>query len=62
MTIVYRAYSPSRDKGATPNPSRARAKSTAIVRNQHALTDDTLPADWTVQTGTVTWNKENPDG
>ena len=57
MTIVYRAYSPTRDNAGATFADHARAQSQAAVRNQYADCDpDTeLPADWYVQSGTVQW-------
>ena len=55
MTTVYRAYSPSRDKGGIPYAARARAVSQAAVRNQFVDCDTGQVPDWIVQTGTVRW-------
>lgn len=57
MTVVFRAYSPSRDKAGTTYADRARATSQAEVRNQFVACDpDTdLLADWVVQAGHVEW-------
>lgn len=50
MTVVYRAYSPSRDQATSPTDSQPYATGLAITRNQHDG-----PADWTVQAGTIHW-------
>lgn len=55
MTVVYRAYSPSREQGTTPTDDHQYATGVAATRNQHATATDG-PADWTVQQGLVTWN------
>lgn len=55
MNTVYRAYSPTRGEGGTPYADRARAVGQAGTRNQFTHTDTTLPADWIVQAGTITW-------
>lgn len=56
MTLVYRAYSPTRDKAAPAYNERARAISTASIRNQGCDTTGETP-DWIVQQGTVQWGK-----
>lgn len=58
MTTVYRAHSPSRDSASSPTDSRPYAVGVAATRNQHALTDTSLPADWAVQTGHVQWETQ----
>lgn len=59
VTVVFRAYSPTRGKAGATFADHARAASQAAVRNQFAACDpDTeLPQDWYVQTGTVEWEK-----
>ena len=57
MTVVFRAYSPSRDRAGTTYADHARAASQAAVRNQFIDCDPNTdqPADWYVQTGNVQW-------
>lgn len=55
MTVVFRAYSPTRDQGATVTDDRQCAAGVAATRNQYTHVDDSLPADWTVQAGVIAW-------
>ena len=57
MTIVYRAYSPSRDRAGRAYADRVRAVSQAAVRNQFVECDPNSEevADWFVQAGRVDW-------
>ena len=57
VTVVFRAYSPTRDKAGSTFADHARAASQAAVRNQFAACDPNpdLPADWYVQAGHVEW-------
>lgn len=59
MTLVYRAYSPSRQQCTTPTNDADYATGVAATRNQHTHVTH-QPADWIVQAGTVSWNKETP--
>ena len=56
MTVVFRAYSPSRNQGATVTEDHGYAAGVAATRNQHtAVTPG--PADWTVQAGHIQWEQ-----
>ena len=54
MTVVYRAYSPSRGEATTVTGDRGHAAGVAATRNQHCAVDARTP-DWYVQAGTVRW-------
>lgn len=56
MTVVYRAYSPSRDEGTVPVRSRQRATSTADSHNRIDA-EHGQPCDWMVQAGHIEWEK-----
>lgn len=60
MSIVYRAYSPSRSKGGATFADYARATAQAAVRNQFVDCDPNTDqlADWIVQTGHVEWGTQ----
>ena len=56
MTVVYRAYSPSRDHGGWLCEYHSAAQGRVSTLNQNsAVTGD--PADWVVQTGHIQWEQ-----
>ena len=55
MTVVFRAYSPSRNEATTTGDDKGWAHGVAATRNQLAATHPDQHADWTVQTGHVEW-------
>ena len=54
MTIVYRAYSPSRDEATSAQEDMGYVQGVAATRNQHCAVDAREP-DWTVQAGHIEW-------
>lgn len=62
MSIVYRAYSPTRDEGTTVTGELSWAQGVAATRNQHAAASPGQPADWIVQIGHVRWGHLGTDG
>ena len=54
MTVVYRAYSPSRDEHTSAQEDHGYVQGVAATRNQHAAVDAREP-DWTVQAGHIEW-------
>lgn len=54
MTVVYRAYSPSRDTTHGVTDDRDHVAGTVSILNQYALVTDSV-GDWVMQTGTVEW-------
>src|SRR5699024_932199 len=56
VTVVYRAYSPSRDEATRAQEDRGYVQGVAATRNQRAAVTPE-PADWTVQTGHIEWEQ-----
>ena len=54
MTVVYRAYSPSRDTTHGVTDDRDHVAGTVSILNQSALVTDSV-GDRVMQTGTVEW-------
>ena len=54
MTVVYRAYSPSRDTTHGVTDDRDHAVGTVSILNQYALVND-AESDWMVQEGHIEW-------
>lgn len=54
MTVVYRAYSPSRDTTHGVTDDRDHVVGTVSILNQYALVNDSA-GDWVVQEGRIEW-------
>lgn len=55
MTVVFRAYSPSRGEGTSVTDDRTYAAGVAGTRNQLCAVHPDHTPDWVVQAGHVEW-------